>query len=115
MPYLQFEINKKVCNETKEEFAKEIQTAYSGIMNSDTNNIAISLREVDKYNLSLGRANTSDDICFISLDIAEGKTLEQRRELAKSFTSIVKTNFQVDENNQFITFTQHEEEGYHLV
>lgn len=114
MAYLQFEINKKVCIETKEEFVKQIQEAYSEVMDIEKDNIAILLRENEKYNLTIGRSNPKDDICFMNLDIADVNAIEKRRELAVRFREIVKVNFQVNETNQYITFTLHKEEGLYL-
>ncbi|UTJ06297.1 tautomerase family protein [Arcobacter roscoffensis] len=115
MPHLQFEINKKVCKETKEEFAKQIRDVFSEVMDTGKDHIAISLREYEKYSLSIGRADPKDDICLMNLDIREGRTIEKRRELALRFMEIVKVNFQVDTKNQYLTFTEHKGEDFHLV
>ena len=79
MPHLQFEINKKVSKESKEIFVNEIREAFSQIMDTGTDHIAISLREYDKYSLTIGRADINDDICLMNLDIREGRTIEKRR------------------------------------
>ena len=115
MPHLQFEINRKVSKETKEEFAQQIRDAFSEVMHTGQDHIAISLREYEKYSLSIGRANPKDDICLMNLDIREGRTMNQRRELALRFMEIVKVNFQVDSKNQYLTFTEHKGEDFHLV
>ncbi|MGM0518634.1 MAG: tautomerase [Campylobacterota bacterium] len=115
MPHLQFEINKKVYNETKEEFAKQIRDAFSEVMDTGQDHIAISLRQYDKYSLSIGRANSNEDICLMNLDIRQGRTIEQRRELALRFMDIVKNSLKVDSKNQYLTFTEHKGEDFHLI
>ena len=115
MPHLQFEINKKVSNEIKDDFIKQIRETFSDIMDTGTEHIAISIREYDKYNLTIGRANPNDDICLMNLDIREGRTIEKRRELALRYMSIVNEVFQIDNRNQYITFTQHTGEDFHLI
>lgn len=115
MPHLQFEINKKVSNETKDKFVNQIRETFSDIMDTGTDHIAISIREYDKYNLTIGRANPNDDICLMNLDIREGRTIEKRRELALRYMAIVNETFEVDNRNQYITFTQHTGEDFHLV
>ncbi|PLY07224.1 MAG: tautomerase [Arcobacter sp.] len=115
MPHLQFEINKKISNETKDKFVNEIRDTFSEIMDTGTDHIAISIREYDKYNLTIGRANPDDDICLMNLDIREGRTIEKRRELALRYMAIVNEVFEVDNRNQYITFTQHTGEDFHLV
>jgi 5-carboxymethyl-2-hydroxymuconate isomerase len=115
MPHLQFEVNQKIENKIKDKFAKEIRDAFAEIMDTGTDHIAISIREYDKYNLTIGRANPEDNICLMNLDIRDGRTLEQRRELALRYMNIVKTNFSVETINQYVTFTQHPGEDFHLV
>jgi len=114
MPHLQFEINKQVENSIKNTFANEIRAAFAEIMDTGTDHIAISIREYSKYNLTIGRANPEDDICLMNLDIREGRTIAQRRELALRYMNIVKNNFNVETENQYITFTQHPGEDFHL-
>ena len=115
MPHLQFEINKKVSNDSKEIFVNEIRKTFSEVMDTGTDHIAISLREYDKYNLTIGRADINDDICLMNLDIRVGRTIEKRRELALKYMEIIKHNFGIDTKNQYITFTEHKGEDFHLV
>lgn len=115
MPHLQFEINKKVCNDTKEEFTNNIREVFSEVMDTGTDHIAISIAEHEKYNLTIGRANPKDDICLMNLDIREGRSIEKRRELALRYMELVKVYFQVELKNQYITFTEHKGEDFHLV
>ena len=115
MPHLQFEINKKVSSESKEEFVKEIRDSFSEIMDTGTDHIAITIREYDKYSLTIGRANPADDICLMNLDIREGRTIEKRRELALKYMQIVQQNFGINPKNQYVTFTEHKGEDFHLV
>ena len=115
MPHLQFEINKKVSDDSKEEFVNEIRNAFAQIMDTGTDNIAISIREYDKYSLTIGRAGITDDICLMNLDIRVGRTIEKRRELALSYMEIVKENLGIDQKNQYITFTEHKGEDFHLI
>lgn len=115
MPHLQFEINKKVSNESKEEFVNEIRKTFSELMDTGTDHIAITLREYDKYSLTIGRADVNDDICLMNLDIRVGRTIEKRRELALKYMEIVKETFGINSKNQYITFTEHKGEDFHLV
>ncbi len=115
MPHLQFEINQRLENKTKEKFANAIREAFAEVMGTGTDHIAISIREFDKYNLTIGRVNPEHDICLMNLDIREGRTIEKRRELALRYMNIVKNNFNVDPQNQYVTFTQHPGEDFHLL
>lgn len=115
MPHLQFELNKKISDETKEDFVIAIRESFAKIMDTGTDHIALSIREYSKYNLSIGRADFKDDICLMNLDIREGRTIQKRRELALSFMNIVKNHLGIQEKFQYITFTEHKGEDFHLV
>lgn len=115
MPHLQFEINQKIKTKIKDRFVNEIRDCYSQVMDTDTGHIAISIREYDKYNLTIGRAEPDENICLMNLDIRDGRTIEQRRDLALKYMDIVKIRFNVETKNQYITFTQHPGEDFHLV
>ncbi|MBP7741964.1 MAG: tautomerase [Aliarcobacter sp.] len=115
MPHLQFEINKKISDDSKEEFVNEIRNTFAQVMDTGIDHIAVSIREYDKYNLTIGRANIKDDICLMNLDIREGRTIEKRRELALCFMKIVQDNFGINQKNQYITFTEHKGEDFHLL
>ena len=51
----------------------------------------------------------------MNLDIREGRTIEKRRELALKYMQIVQQNFGINPKNQYVTFTEHKGEDFHLV
>ena len=67
MPHLQFEINKKLNKDLKEKFIKFVEVSFSEIMQTGTDHVAISIREFEKSNLSLGRAKNHQFICLMFL------------------------------------------------
>jgi len=115
MPHLQFEINQKIENKIKDNFANEIRDAFAEIMDTGTDHIAVSIREFDRYNLTIGRVKPENDICLMNLDIRKGRTISQRRDLALRYMKIVKNNFNVGAENQYVTFTEHSGEDFHLI
>lgn len=115
MPHLQFEINKKIENNIKEEFITKVMSIFSKVMDTGTDHIAISIREYDKYSLSIGRADIKDDICLMNLDIREGRTLEKRRELVLLYMDLVENLFKINRKNQYATLTEHKGEDFHLI
>jgi 5-carboxymethyl-2-hydroxymuconate isomerase len=115
MPHLQFEINKKIDNETKKSFCNKIRDSFAKIMDTQTHHIAISIREYEPFNLSIGRVEAGEEVCLMDLDIRQGRTIEQRRELALVYMSIVSDEFNIPNSNQYITFTQHTGEDFHLI
>jgi phenylpyruvate tautomerase PptA (4-oxalocrotonate tautomerase family) len=115
MPHLQFELNQSANTDIKADFVEQIRQTFADVMDTKTDHIAISIKEHEKYNLTIGRANPSDNICLMNLDIREGRNIEKRRELALRFMDIIYELFNVETSNQYITFTEHKGEDFHLV
>jgi 5-carboxymethyl-2-hydroxymuconate isomerase len=108
MPHLQFEINKKLEKKSKQEFIIFIEKNFSKIMQTGTDHIAITIREFEKENVSLGRVNNNDHVCLMNLDIRLGRTKKQKLELVKTFIAGVEKFFEINKNNQYVTFTNHQ-------
>ena len=115
MPHLQFEINKKIDPSLKEKFVISVRNIFGDVMKTDTDHVAVSLREYDKGNLSIGRSSYHDHVCLMNLDIRIGREIEKRRQLATEYFILVNTLFKIDKENQYITFTEHEGEDFHLI
>ena len=107
MPHLQFEINKKINQKVKKSFIKYVQKSFSSIMQTGTDHIAISIREFEKNNLSLGRANSENFICLMNLDIRSGRTKKQIKQLVKTLIIGSQKLLGIPKNNQYITITNH--------
>ena len=115
MPHLQFEINKKIDPKVKDEFISSVLKIFGAVMKTDTSHVAVSLREYDKGNLSIGRSSYHDHVCLMNLDIRIGREIEKRRQLATEYFILVNTLFRIDKENQYITFTEHKGEDFHLI
>ena len=107
MPHLQFDINKKLEKKFKEEFIVFIEKNFSKIMQTGTDHIAITIREFEKDNLSLGRVRNNEYVCLMNWDIRLGRTEKQKKELVKAFIIGVEKFFGVNKNNQYVTLTNH--------
>ncbi len=107
MPHLQFEINKKLKKDCKQKFIVFIEESFSKIMQTGTDHIAITLRELEKENISLGRVHKNDNLCLMNLDIRSGRSKKQKIELVKTFMYGVEKFLKINKNNQYITFTNH--------
>ena len=114
MPHLQFDINKKLDGGVKQKFIKFVEHSFSEIMETGTDHIAISIREEEKSNLSLGRANKNEDICLMNLDIRSGRKKEQIEKLVKTLMVGVDKIFKVKVSNQYTTITNHPGNEFNL-
>ena len=107
MPHLQFEINKKLKKNCKQKFIAFIEESFSKIMQTGTDHIAITLKELEKENISLGRVHKNDTLCLMNLDIRSGRSKKQKIELVKTFMHGVEKYLKINKSNQYITFTNH--------
>tara|TARA_B100000900_G_C20418733_1_gene650016 strand:- start:382 stop:768 length:387 start_codon:yes stop_codon:yes gene_type:complete len=114
MPHLQFDVNKKLSSKQREVFSDFIKNKFSKIMKTGTNHIAISIRELPKKSLALGRAGKNDCVCFMNLDIRDGRSLKQKRELVKEYMKGVKKILGISLRNQYVTFTSHPGNEFNL-
>ena len=114
MPHLQFDINKKLNSKDKNKFCKYIRNNFGKIMKTGTDHVAISLRELGKDSLSLGRAKDNEYVCFMNLDVRVGRSVKQKRELVKSYIKGVNQFFGIKKENQYITFTLHNGRDFNL-
>ena len=114
MPHLQFDLNKELNNEQRKVFVEYVKSVFSEIMRTGVNHVAVSLREFPKYSLTLGRAELGDFVCFMNLDVRNGRTNKQKRELAIKYMEGVKEILGIKLNNQYVTYTSHPGNDFNL-
>jgi len=114
MPHLQFDINKKLDEGVKQKFISFVEHSFSEIMETGTDHIAISIREQEKSNLSLGRANKNEDVCLMNLDIRSGRKKKKIEELIKTLMVGVNKIFKIKVSNQYTTITNHPGDEFNL-
>ena len=114
MPHLQFDVNKELNNEQRKVFVEYVKSVFSETMRTGVNHIAVSLREFPKFSLTLGRAELGDFVCFMNLDIRNGRTNEQKRELAIKYMEGVEEILGIKLNNQYVTYTSHPGNDFNL-
>ena len=101
MPHLQFEINKTLQKEKKKEFIVFVEKKFSKIMQTGTDHIAVTIREFEKENISLGRTDKNDFVCLMNLDIRVGRTKKQKLELVKAFIVGVEKFFEINKKGEY--------------
>ncbi len=114
MPHLQFDVNKELTNEQRKVFVEYVKSEFSEIMRTGVNHIAVSLREFPKFSLTLGRAKLGDFVCFMNLDVRNGRTNKQKRDLAIKYMEGVKEILGIEFNNQYVTYTSHPGNDFNL-
>ena len=114
MPHLQFDINKKLNTKDKNKFCRYVRDNFGKIMKTGTDHVAISLRELEKDSLSLGKVKDNEYVCFMNLDVRIGRSTKQRRELVKCYIKGINQFFGIKKENQYITFTLHNGGDFNL-
>ncbi len=114
MPHLQFEVNKQLKKDIKERFIDFVEKNFSEIMQTGTDHIAISIREMSFNNLSLGRAKNNEHICLMNLDIRAGRTNSQKKRLIKSLICGANNILGIKKKNQYVTITNHVGEEFNF-
>ena len=115
MPHLQFDINFKISSDKKEKFKIFVEEKFREIMKTGTDHIAISIREFGRNDLSLGRTSKNKLICLMNLDIRIGRTKSQKRNLAIIYMKGIKNILGIEDENQYLTFTEHSGEQFNLI
>ena len=83
MPHLQIDINRSISDATKKSIANQLKTLFSSVMDTGTDHIATSIRELGTYNLDIGRVKDHElGVALVNADIREGRELQKRRVLA---------------------------------
>jgi phenylpyruvate tautomerase PptA (4-oxalocrotonate tautomerase family) len=116
MPHLQFEVNRRLSDESKSAFTKGVLKLFSDVMDTGTDHICISIREFDTYNLTIGRVkDPNDGVAVVNADIREGRTIKQRRDLSLGFMELMHQHFGVVKEQMYVTITEHKGEDFHLL
>lgn len=116
MPHLQFEINRKLGDPEKINFAAQVRQLFSTTMDTGTDHISISIREFGTHNLSIGRVKSPEKgIALVNADIREGRTIKQRRTLTLGFMDLLHQAWDIPKEHIYVTLTEHKGEDFHLV
>lgn len=115
MPHLQIDINKSLSDATKTNIANRFKTLFSSVMDTGTDHIATSIRELGTYNLDIGRVKDHElGVALVNADIREGRELQKRRALALGFIEILNDLVNIPVENIYVTFSEHKGEDFHL-
>ena len=114
MPHLQFDINKKLTSEQRIKFINLVEKKFSEVMKTGSAHIAISIREFPKNALSLGRAQRGSYVCFMNLDIRDGRSTDKKKQLVKSYMNAVENIIGIKQENQYLTYTSHKGGDFNL-
>lgn len=84
-------------------------------MDTDIDHTSISIPELSTYNLSIGRVKEPEQgIALVNADIREGRTLQQRTDLALAFMGLINEALNISTAQIYISLTEHKGEDFHL-
>lgn len=115
MPHLQFEFNREVPDDIKQTLAENVMRIFARVMDTGTDHIGVTFREVSTHGLALGRvSNPEEGIAFVNADVRAGRSPEQRRNLALGFMKEIHKLCRIPSANIYVIFTEHSGESFHL-
>ncbi|MBT8447777.1 MAG: tautomerase [Gammaproteobacteria bacterium] len=115
MPHLQVDINSGLDDDQRRAIADSFKRLFSRVMDTGTDHIAIAIREYATYGLDIGRVTDHTlGVAQVNADVREGRSTDQRRELALGFMHILHDVAGVPLAHMYVTFTEHKGEDFHL-
>ena len=114
MPYLQFDISKKLTKNNKRVLIRNIKNIFSKVMDTETYHIAISIREFAQSSICLGRAKKNEDVCLMNLDIRKGRSKKQKRKLVTQYMKLFDELLKINKKNQYVVITEHKGTDFNL-
>ena len=112
MPHLQFEVTSRIEPESKTSFATWVTERYADVMDTGTDHVGVTIR--DGASLTLGRVPEDNPVAFLNADIRAGRSFEQRRRLAVTVMDELADRWGVPAENQYVIYTEHPGEDFHL-
>lgn len=115
MPHLQFEFNRKIPDGKKQQLSANVMRLFADVMDTGTDHIAITVRQVGTNGLGLGRVeNPEAGIAFVNADIRSGRNPEQRRRLALGLMDEIHALCNIPVSNMYVILTEHPGDSFHL-
>jgi phenylpyruvate tautomerase PptA (4-oxalocrotonate tautomerase family) len=115
MPHLQFEFNRKIPDAKKQQLTANVMRLFADVMDTGTDHIGITFREVGTNGLALGRVEEPEaGIAFVNADIRSGRSPEQRRRLALGLMNEIHALCNTPVSNMYVTLTEHPGDSFHL-
>lgn len=112
MPHLQFEVSESLDKSEIESFVDWVTSCYSDLMETGTGHIGVTVR--DGATLALGRADADEPVAFLNADIRDGRSFEQRRNLAVTIMNELNDRWNIPIENIYVIYTEHSGEDFHL-
>lgn len=115
MPHLQFEFNREIPDTVKQQLSANVMRLFADVMDTGTDHIGITYREVGTHGLALGRVeNPEEGIAFVNADVRSGRSEKQSRKLALGFLDEIHALCEIPRENMYVIFTEHPGESFHL-
>lgn len=106
VPQLQFDITGPLDATDRRAFAEEVAALYADRMATQTDHVAVSIRERDPADLWLGR-EVEGRLLFLNADVRRGRDQSRRREFALAIMDAARDRWGVPAPNMKVVFTEH--------
>ena len=115
MPQLQFDFNKNLTGNQKDELCSFVSALFSQVMQTGTDHIGILIREHPQKNLYLGQvSDKSAGILLVNIDLRSGRTELQMEEFKNKVMYGIKKITEVPTENIYLVYSQHSGKDFRL-
>jgi phenylpyruvate tautomerase PptA (4-oxalocrotonate tautomerase family) len=113
MPHLQFELNFGPTADERRALSDAVVRHFAEIMDTGTDQIAVTIRTFAHEDLAFGRAAASGGrTAFVNADIRLGRTMDQKRRLSLAYSDELASRFGLAKEAVYVILTEHD--GHHF-
>lgn len=113
-PHLQLETNQALTDDGRARFVDWMTERYAETMETGTGHVAVTVRELDRPSLALGRAPAGEPVGLLNADVRRGRSYEQRRAFAEAVIDRMGEWLDVPREHCYVVYTEHPGEDFVL-
>lgn len=107
MPLLGFDCSAMMTEGEKQAFARRVTDLYADHMVTDTDHVAVVIRERSTAELSIGRAGSDEPCLVLDAEVRRGREAECKRAFALAVMELANETWAVPDPNMKVVFTEH--------
>lgn len=107
MAVLTFDCSAAMTASEKQAFARRVTDLYAERMDTETDHVAVAIRERTEPELSIGRADPEQPCLILEAEVRQDHGLEERRAFALGVMDLAHRAWRIPEPNMKVVFTEH--------
>lgn len=107
MPFLQFDCSAVMTEGEKQAFVRQVTDQYAEHMDTETNHVAVAIRERSTAELAIGRTGSDEPCLVLDADVRRGREFKQKRSFALAAMGLAADTWGIRDPNMKVVFTEH--------